>query len=412
MKKLLQINICSNVLSTGKICEDIAKVAQSTGWETYIAYNSNGRPSVSQEIRIGSKVNKYRHFIQNKLFDNEGLNSRKETLYLLDCIEKIRPDVVHLHNIHDHWLNYPMLFQYIAKHDLPVVWTQHDCWSFTGGCMYFDLSKCEKWKNGCSDCPERRGLLVRNRSERNFRLKKELLDSIPSVTFVPVSDWLNDLMKQSVQKNRPIVTIHNGIDISKFKPMPSDSRKKFNILGVAAVWDARKGLQDFIRLRCMLPSEFGITLVGLTSKQIQSLPRGIEGICRTSSVEELVKLYSDADVFVNPTYSDNFPTTNLEALACGTSVITYRTGGSPEAVDEQTGIVVEQGDIEGIVKAVLQMKRYPYSLASCRKRAEDYFDKDKCFDMYLTIYDNALKGIIPCVSAAGCRGGGKMQIFN
>lgn len=361
MKRLLQINVCSNVLSTGKICEDIAKVSQNAGWDTYIVYNSNGKPSVSNEIPIGSKANKFFHYLQYRLFDNEGLNSQKQTKYLLRRIEEIMPDIIHLHNIHDHWLNYPLLFNYIADRNIPVVWTQHDCWAFTGGCMYFDFSNCERWKNGCVGCLERRGLLVKNRARKNFELKKLLIEKIPSITFVPVSNWLGDLMKQSVQKNRPIITIHNGVDISRFRPATSIAKTKFKVIGVAAVWDARKGLDDFIKLRNILPSEIDIILVGLTSKQIESLPKGFVGICRTSSVEELVQLYSDADVFVNPTYADNFPTTNIEALACGTPVITYKTGGSPEAIDEETGVVVEQGNLTALAEAILRIKEEPLS---------------------------------------------------
>ncbi len=390
MKRLLQINVCSNVLSTGKICEDIAKVSQNAGWDTYIVYNSNGKPSVSNEIPIGSKANKFFHYLQYRLFDNEGLNSQKQTKYLLRRIEEIMPDIIHLHNIHDHWLNYPLLFNYIADRNIPVVWTQHDCWAFTGGCMYFDFSNCERWKNGCVGCPERRGLLVKNRARKNFELKKLLIEKIPSITFVPVSNWLGDLMKQSVQKNRPIITIHNGVDISQFRPVTSIAKTKFKVIGVAAVWDARKGLDDFIKLRNILPSEIDIILVGLTSKQIESLPKGFVGICRTSSVEELVQLYSDADVFVNPTYADNFPTTNIEALACGTPVITYKTGGSPEAIDEETGVVVEQGNLTALAEAILRIKEEPLSSETCRKRAVLYFDKDKSFKQYLNIYNELI----------------------
>lgn len=390
MKRLLQINVCSNVLSTGKICEDIAKVSQKAGWDTYIVYNSNGKPSVSNEIPIGSKANKFCHYLQYRLFDNEGLNSQKQTKYLLRLIEEIMPDIIHLHNIHDHWLNYPLLFNYIADRNIPVVWTQHDCWAFTGGCMYFDFSNCERWKNGCVGCPERRGLLVKNRARKNFELKKLLIEKIPSITFVPVSNWLGELMKQSIQKNRPIITIHNGVDISRFRPATSITKTKFKVIGVAAVWDARKGLDDFIKLRNILPSEIDIILVGLTSKQIESLPKGLVGICRTSSVEELVQLYSDADVFVNPTYEDNFPTTNIEALACGTPVITYKTGGSPEAIDEKTGVVVEQGNLTALAEAILRIKEKPLSSETCRKRAVLYFDKDKSFKQYLNIYNELI----------------------
>ena len=223
--------------------------------------------------------------------------------------------------------------------------------------------------------------------------KKALLGNIKNLTFAPVSDWLHGLLEQSVQQSRPIVTIHNGVDLTKFRPVDRTNNSKlskFKILGVAAIWDARKGLADFVELRSKLSEDYEITLVGLTSKQISSLPKGINGIQRTQNVEELVQLYSDANVFLNPTYSDNFPTTNIEALACGTPVITYRTGGSPEAIDKKTGVVVEQGDVNGVVEAIYRMKENPLSSADCRKRAEECFDKDKCFEKYVELYEKLI----------------------
>ena len=392
MKKLFQINICSNVLSTGKICEDIAKVAIEHGWETYIAWGRFAKPSVSNEIRIGSTIETYEHYAEHRLFDREGLASRRATKRLIQAINNIRPDIIHLHNIHDHYLNYPLLFRYLAMIDIPVVWTQHDCWAFTGGCMYFDMSGCEQWKSGCLNCKEKRAVFE-NKAAYQFENKKALISNIKNLTFVPVSDWLHSLLEQSVQQSRPIVTIHNGVDLTRFRPMDRTNNlklPKFKILGVAAIWDARKGLVDFAELRSKLSEDYEITLIGLTPKQISSLPKGINGIQRTRNVEELVQLYSDANVFLNPTYSDNFPTTNIEALACGTPVITYRTGGSPEAVDKKTGIVVEQGDVNGLVEAIYRMKKEPLSSADCRKRAEDYFEKDKCFEKYIELYNSLI----------------------
>ena len=392
MPKLFQINICSNILSTGKICEDIAKVVISHGYESYIAYGRMAKPGVSNEIRIGSKIETYEHYAEHCLFDREGLASRRATKRLIQAIDNIKPDIIHMHNIHDHYLNYPLLFRYLAMINTPVVWTQHDCWAFTGGCMYFDMSGCEQWKSGCLNCKENRSLFG-NKAAYQFKTKKALLRNIKNLTFVPVSDWLHGLLKQSVQNSRPIVTIHNGVDLTKFRPLYKTYNymsSKFKILGVAAIWDARKGFADFVELRSKLSEDYEITLVGLTSKQISSLPKGIKGIQRTQNVEELVQLYSDANVFLNPTYSDNFPTTNIEALACGTPVITYRTGGSPEAIDKKTGVVVEQGDINGLAVAIHKMKEYPLSPADCRKRAEESFDKDKCFEKYVELYEKLI----------------------
>lgn len=390
MPKLLQINICSAMLSTGTITEDISKVAIRNGWDTYIAYGRFAKPSVSQQFRVGNQWETYMHYFQHRLWDGEGLASHRATRTLVQRIEEIAPDIIHLHNIHDHYLNYPLLFNYLATTNIPIVWTQHDCWAFTGGCMYFDMMNCNEWKSDCKSCPEKRALFC-NKSREQFLLKKKLLNGIKNLTFVSVSNWLNRLLRESVQKHRRIETIHNGIDIQKFVPIGEKNKEKTKILGVAAVWDKRKGLNDFLKLREILSNEYEIILVGLTQKQVNALPKGIIGITRTTNVEELVRLYANANVFVNPTYSDNFPTTNLEALACGTPVITYKTGGSPEALDEKTGIIIEQGDIEGLANAIMQMKENPLFSEDCRKRVEVCFDKDKCYEKYICLYMELLK---------------------
>lgn len=390
MPKLFQINICSAVLSTGKIAEDIAKVATSHGWDCYTAWGRLAKPSISKQIRIGNKIDTYHHFIVNKFFDLEGLASKKSTRELINKIQEIKPDIIHLHNIHDHYLNYPILFKFLAENTIPVVWTQHDCWSFTGGCMYYDIYNCEQWKNQCNNCPEHRALFYDN-TEMQFELKKEMLSKIKKIVYVPVSNWLANSLSESHQKKRPIITIHNGIDVNVFKPSRlKKNDEKFRILGVAAVWSKRKGLDDFIKLRSMLPMEFEITIIGLNKDQIKSLPHGINGISRTTNIQELVNFYSEADVFVNPTYSDNFPTTNVEALSCGTPVITYNTGGSPEAIDEKTGIIIDKGNIKGIANAIIEMKNSPLSAEDCRKRVEMLFDKDKCFEKYIQLYESLL----------------------
>lgn len=389
--KLLQINVVSNILSTGKIANDIACVAERNGWETYIAYGRKSRPGISTEYHIGGKVNTYCHYAYSKFFDGEGLGSVYATNRLLRKIDEIKPNIIHLHNIHDYYLNYPILFQYIEKRNIPVVWTQHDCWAFTGGCGYFDSVGCDKWKNGCQNgCLKRRSFFC-DHSHRNYLLKEQYFNKSQSIVFVPVSQWLADLMSKSFLKDSDIEVIHNGIDVNRFKPLcHKDRSKKFKVLGVAAPWSERKGLNDFYELRKRLSDDFQITLVGLSESQIKVLPNGIIGIKRTSNLEELVQLYSDSDVFVNPTYSDNFPTTNIEALACGTPVITYNTGGSPEAIDVFTGISIPQGNVEKLVEKIISLRGNNFNSDLCRERAVNLYDKDKCFESYLKIYDSLL----------------------
>lgn len=388
MAKLLQINECLN-FSTGKIAQQIGEVAIDAGWESWIAYSGRQKriPSKSHVIKVGSTFASIAHYANFRMFDKEGLSSNYQTKALIERIKSIAPDIIHLHNIHDHWLNYELLFDYLAHINTPIVWTQHDCWAFTGGCMYYDLLRCNKWKEECKQCPDRRSII--NRSNYNYRNKNRYISNLDRIVFVPVSDWLANALRESAFSKKPIITIHNGIDVDTFRPLVRNKKNtKFNILGVAAVWDARKGLDDFIKLRGLLSDEmFSITLVGLNKKQIKSLPTGINGIERTHNVDELVKLYSDADVFVNPTYSDNFPTTNIEALACGTPVITYNTGGSPEAIDDKTGFVIEQGNAEALSQAICKIMETPFDRKACRDRAVLLFDKNKRFEDYITLYN-------------------------
>lgn len=399
MPTLLQINVTANWGSTGKIAEQIGLCAQKHGWRSYIAYGRMMNPSKNELVKIGNAFDVYEHYAEARVLDNEGLASRGATRRLLERMDEIQPDVVHLHNIHDHYLNYPMLFRYLAEKMIPVVWTQHDQWATTGHCCY-NLVECERWKEECHDCPLSKWYCL-DRSQRNFRLKKQLLADIPSLTIVPVSEWLGDNIRQSHLKDRDIKVIHNGIDIKTFSPLPTNAYERYGIdmqkkivLGVAAVWDTRKGLNDFYELAKRLsPAEYAIVIVGQRTEETKRIENGCQMVFvdRTQNALELAQLYSSAAVFVNPTYQDNYPTTNLEAIACGTPVITYNTGGSPEAVDEKTGRVVEQGDIDGLVAAIEILSSGDYTDA-CRRKAEAEFDNTKCFNPYIKLY-NKLIGV-------------------
>lgn len=398
MFKLFQINVTANWGSTGKIAEQIGISAINQGWESYIAYGRWSNPSQSKLIKVGSKLDMYMHYGEQRIRDNEGLCSRGATKRLIQQIVEINPDIVQLHNIHDHYLNYRILFEYLNQSDIKVVWTFHDCWAFTGHCFHFVTKKCDRWKVECFDCPLKNEYpkTFFDRSKEHYNLKRDLFCNCKNLTIVPCSDWMGSFVEQSFLKNKKIQVIHNGVDLKVFKPLSSkkrSNRNKLNILAVSNVWNVGKGEIDIYKLRSILnEDEYEITMVGLSADQVKKLPVGIVGIQRTQSVNELVQLYSDADVLINPTYADTFPTVNLEALACGTPVITYKTGGSPEAVDEKTGVVVEQGNIEALAEAIKQMKETPLSSIDCRRRAEEYFDKDKCFEKYIELYKYLING--------------------
>lgn len=400
--KVLLINTVCGEGSTGRICTGIADVLKTYGHEAYIAYGLGNSSYSGSFCFSNGRTDYYIHNILSRLTDSEGLHSTKATKRLVAQIERLNPDVVHIHTMHGHYLNYRILLNYLHRMDFPVVMTLHDCWTFTGHCAHFVMRGCNKWQYGCQRCDfldEYPQSWVRDRSKYNYNLKRQLLTAFgDKLTLVPVSYWLEGLLKQSFLKNMKMETIHNGIDLSIFRPTTNSQllskypiEGKKIVLGVALPWSAYKGFQDFVKMRSLLSEEYVIVMVGLSDKQIKGLPNGIIGIERTDSPQDLAVLYTMADVLVNTTYCDNYPTINLEAIACGTPVITYRTGGSPESVDIQTGAVVEQGDLKGLVKKVNSIcnNSSQYSKA-CLDKATNLFDKDRCFEKYLSLYSKIM----------------------
>ena len=397
--RVLQINTTANWGSHGKIAESIGRLVIEQGGHSAIAYGRGNPSSSSHLIRIGSDWDMKLHGVSTRLFDNHGLVSKKATADFLKRADNFNPNIIHLHNIHGYYLNYPLLFEWIKQKNLPVIWTLHDCWPWTGHCAYYTFVNCEKWKSGCRDCPALNTYpkTFLDKSKRNFQRKRDAFLGVDNLTFIPVSNWLGDDLNKSFLKDYPSQVIHNGINIDLFRPLDDDRNLKIRLglngkyllLGVASVWDRRKGLEEFKQLRQLLSTDYDIVLVGLSDNQIKSLPNGIKGIARTENVEELVRLYSTADVFVNPTLEDNFPTTNLEALACGTPVITFNTGGSPEAIDSKTGSVVEYGKVNELAISIKQAcENALFDSKDCRDRAVNLFDQNKAFLSYITLYES------------------------
>jgi glycosyltransferase involved in cell wall biosynthesis len=404
MPILLQISIEVNSGSVGRIAEQIGKTAIDYGWESYITYARNHLPSKSKTIKIGNRLDIYWHGINTRLFDNHCLKSTGSTIKLIAQIKAIKPDIILLHHIHGYFLNMEVLFNYLSIIDTPVVWIFHDCWSMTGHCAYFDYVDCNKWLDGCYKCPQKNrypASFFLDRSKRNYQLKKELFTSTGSMTIVPVSNWLGEIVKRSFFKKYPMQIIPNGIDTDIFLPKQDRENirekfklgQKFVILGVAGIWEERKGLTDFFELNDIIDhKEYKIVLIGLNKKQIKYLQKEILGIERTENVQELADFYSCSDVFLNPTWEDTFPTTNLESLACGTPVITYQTGGSVESVSADTGVVVDKGDVAGLYEAVRTIKTrgkqfYTYN---CRQRAVVNYDRRDRFKDYINLFEKLI----------------------
>lgn len=382
--KVLQINSVCGTGSTGRIALDLYKTLEEHGHICRIAYGRGNAPKNIQTIQIGNIHDVYFHGVMSRLTDRHGFYSRNATKKLLKEIELFCPDIIHLHNIHGYYINVPLLFQYLKKLGKPVIWTLHDCWAFTGHCSHFQYVNCDRWESGCFECPQKqeypRSLM--DNSKQNYLLKKEIFNSLSNFAIVTPSQWLYQVVQKSFFHGKHIYHIPNGIDTTIFKQQPyknSSSHLKTVVLGVANIWNDRKGFFDFIKLNELLNHKlYQIIMVGVNAKQKSILPPSIIGIEQTDSVDVLADLYSNADVYLNLTYEDNFPTTNLEALACGTPVITYKTGGSVESCT----LCFNQGDLAGVAKAI-QEKQYNDILLKDQYKV---LDKTENAQRYLNLY--------------------------
>ncbi len=401
MPKVLQINSVLNTGSTGRIVEQLSDYLISKEWETYIAYGRYGNTSNSKSIKIGNDLDIKLHGLKSRLFDNHGLNSIKATKQLLVETDNIKPDIIHLHNLHGYYVNYEILFSYLSIAEIPVVITMHDCWLITGHCTFFSDINCIKWKTECNTCPKiknyPKSFFVDN-SKRNYNLKKKLFTAIDNVTLVPVSYWLSGIVKESFLNNRKLHVIHNGVDLQSFHPVNSSKKikNKYSIgdkkilLGVATSWDARKGIHDYYKLAELISKEYAIVLVGLSKKQIEKLPENILGIERTENVSELNELYSAADIVLNLSYQESFGMTTVEGFASGTPSIVYNCTASPELITSDTGLIVEAGNIQQLLDAIeiiTKNGKLHYS-NNCRKLAETKFDKNNKYDEYFKLYES------------------------
>lgn len=395
--KVMFINGVVDFGSTGRIVRDISNGLIEAGHDTLIVY---GRKSAQNDDNTFSIVSKYEtlyHVLMTRVFGRHGLHSKKSTKKLIRKIEEYQPDIIHLHNIHGYYLSYPILFKFLKqKKDIKVIWTHHDCWSFSGNSAYFDYHGCKLWDEGCVICESTKDypeVAVYVNQKKNFKLKKESFTGVSNITHVTPSHWLTEMMGKTFHKNARIITINNGIDTTVFKPTENvnklleygiDPNKKI-LLGVASDWENRKGLSVFIDLSNNLKNDEQIVLIGIDDKVRAQLPANIITISRTNNISELAILYSHAHLFLNPTFEDNFPTTNLESLACGTPVLTFKTGGSGEGIDQNCGLLITDKTALGLRKAIDTFKFDENTAEKCRQLALEKFDKKISNQKYLNL---------------------------
>lgn len=401
-KKILIIGSSLNYGSPGKICENLGLLAMQDGWKVFQAHGLKySRPSQLITRPVSSNFEEKIHTIYSFLFDGHGLASTKSTHRIVEWIQNIKPDVIHLHNLHGYFLNYKILFDYLSTLDTPIIWTLHDFWPITGHCAHFDNIGCTKWKTQCFACPQRsaypRSLCI-DASTRNYNIKKRAFTSIKNMIIISVSDWVGNIVKESFLGKYFIRTIYNGVDMEVFKPTDSNLRQelglsgKFVLLGISSPWYEMKGLYDYFKLSKLLPEEYRIIMIGLTPSQIRKLPNNIIGIERTENQVQLAKFYSMADVVLNLSYQETFGMTTVEGLACGTPCIVYNRTASPELVTSETGNVVEAGNIEALLKAIFNMRERgkKYFSKACIQRVSDKFNKKTQFQEYIKLYNQLL----------------------
>lgn len=407
MPIIVQINSFDSG-STGNIAKQINQQAEKYGFTTYFLFGrfwKKERTILSNEMIVGNPMSNFFHLLVGRLFDRVGIGSFYSTKKMISILKKINPDIIHLHNIHGYYLNYPLLFKYLKSANITVVWTLHDCWAMTGHCAYFDAFGCERWKSKCYDCPQKKEYpksIFLNNAKSNYMLKKKYFTSLgDKLILVPVSNWLEGILNNSFFKDTHICTIHNGIDLSVFKQKDEHCiefrskyqlRDKFMAVACASPWTQRKGLSEYIELSKIIEDDFILVLVGLSVVQIKTLPSNIIGLLKTNNIEELVDIYSTADVVLNLSYEETLGMTSIEGMACGTPSIVYNCTASPELIGDKTGYVVQKGDLDGVkqkMNEILKNGKNYYS-HSCRERAEQMFNQFTQYKEYIHLYRSIL----------------------
>ena len=394
--KILQINTVLSYGSTGSIVRNIYDGLVADGHDCLIVYGRGDAAEGYQSVSIANKLETLIHVLGSRFFDSHGLFSKSSTQKLIAIIEDYKPDIIQLHNIHGYYLNFPVLFQYLSELTIPVVWLMHDQWAISGGAAYSDnlISQTKRTTEERREYPKVNFL---EQYKRNLQLKKSFFTKLSSLVVVTPSDWLSNQMRESFFQPFPVYTIHNGIDLTKFKATNIEKREyqKKQVLGVAHKWDNRKGTDFFLKLAKDLENTHHFTMVGVDAGLKDNISKNklpITMLQKTSSVQELVAFYQEADIFLNPTLQDNFPTVNIEAQACGTPVITFQSGGSGESIqDGTTGLVISQGHYDGLKQALLD---WPFKneqiQRNCIENSKKY-DKSVMYHQYKLLYQQLME---------------------
>lgn len=396
MPKIVLVNtVCTG--SHGRLMRDLRRTAEAAGFETTAAFG-RGPENGPGCLRIGAQKDVLAHVALTRLFDRHARGSKGATRAFVRALSGLKPDLLHLHNLHGYYLHVETLFAYLRESGVPALWTLHDCWALTGHCSHFVRASCDRWKTGCHDCPLRRAYPASyglDASRANWAWKKAAFTGIDSLLIASPSQWLSDVVGASYLKDARRVTIPNGVDLNLFTPAAERAAEDRHgagkgqalLMAVAKPFDERKGFSDALALSQKLQGRAKIMLVGLSGRQLRGLPENVIGLPPTDGPEKLVALYRAADCLINPTYEDTYPTVNMEAMACGTPVAAYAVGGCPEQLAEPVGQTVPCGDADALAKAAMALAEQKSALsAACRAHAVARFDREKALQAYLSQY--------------------------
>jgi len=396
MKKIALINSVCGYGSTGNIVIDLCNKIDKSNMQGHIFYGFH-KTNYKSATKFSSDIYVKLNILKTRLFGKHSFYSKFATKKLIRLLKEYNPDLIHINQVHGHYLNIPILFNYIEKENIPIVWTMHDCWPITGHCAHFEYINCEKWKKGCYDCPQLLSYpvsLIFDRSKVNWKDKNKYFNKPNNMNIICPSEWLASIIKQSFLNSYPIKTINNGIDLTIYKPVNIDKLRKefgledeFIVLGTRGKWFDPINKKHTLELISKMPDDIRIVLLGVKKSEINNLPNNLIGVPYTSDKKLLSKYFSLADVFINLTLEDTFPTINIESLACGTPIVTFDSGGSPEIIDKKTGVVVDKGNFEKVLSAINKIKNSDVNYkTNCRERAEKLYRNTECYNKYIRLY--------------------------
>jgi len=397
--KVLQINAVYGRGSTGTIVRDIERLCFQNGIDCFVASPDKAVSKSRNGYIIGNVMDHKLHALLCRIHGKQAYFSRLATRRFLRYVDGIKPDVVHLHNLHSNFINLNLLLSYLAEHDIRTIVTLHDCWFFTGGCFHYTAAGCDKWLSDCRNCPKKDADTPSVFSKRSARIladRKKYFSAIPRLVVTGVSDWMTGEGRKTFFGKRECLTIRNGIDLNVFKPTPSDFRKrlgledKFIILGPASKWllPVNRPVLDYFAAN--MKSDEVLFLFGACQGGADGLPGNVCLYGYSTDREELAALYSMADVFANVSREDSLSLINVEAQACGTPVVTFDQTGLRETVNGVNGFCVKAGNARELYRAVQRLRELSVDKDAVREFVSEKYESGKTYKSYRDIYEKTI----------------------